>query len=1175
MSNRTGIVKCFISLLVILLPLFALGQDKGGVRIRRLVVSSDTLHLDSLSLIPGSVQVFTQRGQKIDSTAYTIDAVEGKIIFDRKALVNDSLRITYRTFPYALGKEEKHKDIKNLTSGDHSSTNPFSYTVPKGITDPFKMEGLNKSGSISRGISFGNNQDVSVNSNLNLQLSGKLTKDIDILVAASDDNIPIQPEGNTQQLQEFDKVFIQLSNKTAKLVAGDFMLSRPQGYFLNMSKKAQGLNISTRFPLEKIKARSSDTTLIPWNYVTLSAAVSKGKFARTQITGVEGNQGPYRLRGAENELFIIVLSGTERVYLDGVLLERGQEYDYVIDYNTAEITFTPRHLITKDKRIIVEFQYSEKSYARSLVHFGDEYRHKGLNIRFNVFSEQDSKNQPLQQELSNDQKLLLRNIGDTLTQAITPSYDTVAFNNTEVLYERRDTTIGSITYPRFVYSTSADSVLYRVTFSNVGFGRGNYNQVTSGANGRVFQWVPPLSGIPQGSYEPVIQLITPKKKQMVTLGGDYAFSKTSKLSLEGALSNNDINTFSPYNSNDDVGYALKMNFDNVVPVFGKNDTSTAKEGWKLGTNVNYELVQKYFSPIERFRSVEFERDWNRGTAPVTDDQNIAGAGITLSKKGLASFSYRFNAFLEGGTYNAVRHGLNTAFTKKGFSVLFDGSYLDSKSTLSNTNFLRHRGTVSQKVKWFTVGVREAQEVNRFLEKSADTMLLNSFAFYEWETFIQNADTAKARFLLSYKQRTDRAPRNDAFNDATNAEETSFSLDLVRNPKSQFRTSITYRTLHILNSLLTTQRPDDALVGRVEYNARAVKGLITSNTFYEVGSGLEVKKEFLYLKVADGQGVYEWIDYNADSIPQLNEFEIAAFRDRADYIKVYTPTDEYVKTYTNQFSQTLMIRPAAIWMNKTGFRKVLARFSDQAAYRVDRKTSNTDVMHAYNPFLHQTFDSTLVTLNSTIRNTFFFNQLGAVFGADVTWQDTRNKSLLTNGFDSRVNTYTESRMRWNITRKWTLQGTYRNGRKLSNSEYFSSRDYQILYNETEPRLSFQPNTAFRVSVLFRYTDKQNSPDYGGQRATLQDYGTEMKYSVLGKGSFNMKFDYIDIRYNDVQNSPLAFEMLSGLKVGENYTWSVAWERTLANNLQLSLTYDGRKSPGVNAIHTGGAQVRAFF
>ena len=68
------------------------------------------------------------------------------------------------------------------------------------------------------------------------------------------------------------------------------------------------------------------------------------------------------------------------------------------------------------------------------------------------------------------------------------------------------------------------------------------------------------------------------------------------------------------------------------------------------------------------------------------------------------------------------------------------------------------------------------------------------------------------------------------------------------------------------------------------------------------------------------------------------------------------------------------------------------------------------------------------------------------------------------------------------------------------------NYNILYYSLEPKVNYQPNTAFRASVSFKYTDKNND----SIRATLQDYGAEIKWNVLNKGSLNMKFDYIKIR-----------------------------------------------------------------
>ena len=104
----------------------------------------------------------------------------------------------------------------------------------------------------------------------------------------------------------------------------------------------------------------------------------------------------------------------------------------------------------------------------------------------------------------------------------------------------------------------------------------------------------------------------------------------------------------------------------------------------------------------------------------------------------------------------------------------------------------------------------------------------------------------------------------------------------------------------------------------------------------------------------------------------------------------------------------------------GIKKFLTRFANQTAYRVDRKSTDEDLLIAYNPFLRQANDSTLQSLNSSLRNTFYFNQTNPKFGADYTYQDNRNKQLLTNGFESRINTYHEIRTRWNISKQFTFQ-----------------------------------------------------------------------------------------------------------------------------------------------------------
>jgi hypothetical protein len=53
------------------------------------------------------------------------------------------------------------------------------------------------------------------------------------------------------------------------------------------------------------------------------------------------------------------------------------------------------------------------------------------------------------------------------------------------------------------------------------------------------------------------------------------------------------------------------------------------------------------------------------------------------------------------------------------------------------------------------------------------------------------------------------------------------------------------------------------------------------------------------------------------------------------------------------------------------------------------------------------------------------------------------------------------------------------------------------------------------------------------------------------------------------------MLDGLLKGKNWIWHISFDRRLSKNVEMTLEYDGRKSSGVNAIHTGRASVRAVF
>ena len=1166
------LIKPILSFLMLLFLIPAWGQNFSNLRSRTIEITSDTVTLDTLSIVPGSFNL-KLNGTKLDSTSYQLEWYAGKLIVEPN-LIGSFAEAHYRVFPSLYSEKTFNKDPSLIRVIQNIPQDPFSYTVrPSTSSQLFELGSLSRSGSISRGITIGNNQDLGVSSSLNLNLSGQITPKVGIRAAITDNNIPFQPEGNTQQLQDFDQIYIQLFTDKTELTAGDFRLQRPKSYFMNFFKRAQGVSLKHLFPIVKRRKTDGRPGFLE---VKGSGALSRGKFNRQIVQGVEGNQGPYRLRGLENESFIIVIAGTERVFIDGQLMIRGQENDYVIDYNTAELTFTSKRLITKDSRIIIEFQYSERNYSRSLFHVGTDFEKNRLKVRFNLYSEQDGKNGLLNGDLSTEQLQLLQDIGDSIELAIIPAVDSVGFENDQVRYMRTDTTVNVGGIPVYipeiyVYSIDPDSAIYQVRFSDVGLGNGDYEQVQTSANGRVYQWVNPdtITGSRKGRFVPAQQVVTPKMNQLFTLGTEYKVSKNGTVAMEGALSNTDQNRFSSINNEDNLGYGIKIKYDHIIPI-----GDSAK--WAINTGVDFEHLNENFRPIERFRTIEFERDWNIQDQNMFTNQYISAARLGFTRKDIVDVAYTFRSFVNETQFEAYQNALTAKVTHKGFKFDLNGSQIFSNGKDVNNRFGRFQAGVQQKFKWFWVGATNIFEDNRFFISETDSLTSLSYQWNDSKVYIKSPDTWKNRFSVFYQRRDDRLPGDNQLKYSSLGESAGLTGELAKNPNSVFKATITFRRLVVKDTLLSENRPDNTLVNRLEYNLKILKGVVTSSTFYEVGSGLESKKEFVYVDVPAGQGAYSWIDQNGNGVKEVNEYVQAVYQDTARYIRVFTPTNDFTKVYTTQFNEVINLNPRTVWGVKTGLKKFVSRFSDQLVYRIDRKTQRNKLLAAFDPFFSTVSDSTLVTLTSSLRNTFFFNRSSSKIGADYSYSQNQSKAFLANGFETRSNRSHKLKVRWNFTKIFTLNAVGEFGWKVTDS-FFDNNKLNVQYYEIEPELVFQPGTKWRVRGKFRYSDKLNfkPENIGTERAILRDAGVDGKYNLLGRGSINASFNFISITYDGSTGNSVEFELLEGLKTGINFTWSAFFQMRVGKSMQVNLQYSGRKSEVNASVHTGTVQVRAFF
>lgn len=1135
-------------------------------RKKTIIGNQTVIQLDTLSIVPQTVKVLG-----VPDSLYEIDIINARLTWKIRPVM-DTLVVYYRVFPYRLNQVANrmvYDSIMNNFVGVPYTPNYNGVSATEGF---FNFGNITYSGSFGRGISFGNSQDAVVTSNLNLQISGYLADSIEIVAAITDNNIPIQPDGTTQQLNEFDRIFLQFKKNNWALSLGDIDLRQQQSYFLNFYKRLQGISFENTSTI----APNISSNLI------VSGSIAKGKFTRNVFNGEEGNQGPYRLQGANSEAYFVVLANTERVFIDGELLQRGEDQDYVINYNTAEVAFTPKRMITKDKRIQIEFEYADRNYLNSNIYLADEVKFgEKAKVRIGFFNNSDAKSSPINQTLDVPQKQFLNTIGDSVAKAFYPAAVLDTFSAGSILYKKMDTTYqgGTVTDSIYVYSTNADSARYSLSFIDVGVGNGDYILDLNGANGKVYRWVEPVNGVKQGQYEPAVLLVTPKKQQVVILGVDYNITQNTVVNTEVAMSTYDVNTFSTKDKGNDKGYAGRVQVKNTLPF------KSSKAGLKLTSDGSFEYVEANFKPLERLRNVEYTRDWGLSLQVKAENEAIVMGGLQLDDKKGNSVHYQLTRYTRGNSFVGIKNTISHQHNIKGWRLnnVFTLSNMDSST--AKGYFLRPTIDISRqfpRLKNYTLGVTYAVEHNEVRNKETDTVSAQSFYFQNFQAAVKSDAAKPNHWGVVYFTRTNAYPLGKELVTSDRSHNINVFTELLKNVKHQFRFNATYRTLGVLNDKVTTQKADNSLQGRAEYRVNEWKGMLTGNLLYEVGAGQEQKRDYSYLEVPAGQGEYTWIDYNNDGVQQLNEFEVALFQDQAKYLRIFTPTNVYVKANYNTFNYTVGINPGRAINAKSakGMQRLLGNINLQSSLQMTKKEIARGIVQ-FNPFKAPLSDTSLITLSSIYINTLSYNRLSPKWGFDVSNALNSGKSLLTYGYESRkINEWT-LRGRWNITRLFMLELTGKTGinQLATSSAQFDNRNYDIDQYSAEPRLTFTKGANFRTMVSYKFSDKKNKS--GSKETSASNaFNTEFKYNILQSTSIQARFTYNNITFTSADATPntsstSAYIILDGLSPGKNYLWNLDLTKRLSNNLEMTIQYEGRKAGTTRTVHVGRASVRALL
>ncbi len=619
---------------------FAHAQETNSLYKSKKIITDSlttTVHLDSVALNNTYFKIANNQGIDLDTANYTVDYNKATLTFTKP--LQDTLNVSFLNYPDFLTRTYALYDTKRIVPNKEGA---YIFSLPEKQATTFTpFDGLNTNGSISRGITVGNNQNLVTNSNLDLQIVGNLSDNIQIRASLQDSNVPLQNGGYSQKMDEFDQIFMELFSTNWSIKAGDIFLENRTSRFLNFNKKVQGISGTVKFGNDKSK-----TT------IETAAALVRGQYAKSEFVGQEGNQGPYKLKGTNNQLYILIISGSESVYVNGRKLTRGEQNDYVIDYNSGEIRFTTLFPITAEMRIVVEYQYTDRNYARFLGYGGIKHEREKWNIAGYVYTETDIKNQPVQQNLNKEQVDILKQAGDSLSLMMAPSAYPDTYSENKTLYKK----VSQNGYEFYQYSNTPTDTLYMVSFSYVGPSNGNYRLANSSGVGKIYEFVEPISGLNQGDYEPVIQLIAPTRLTLATVMGQYKPKDFTQIDFEFGFSNHDENLFSTIDDNDNKGIAASVNATHRV----------LNNKWKVDVFGNVQLVTENFKTIERLYSIEFDRDWN--VSNTFGNQSLLTVGSKVSPNDNSFFTYQYSRLEYSNSYIGHKQSLIGNYLYKNFNL---------------------------------------------------------------------------------------------------------------------------------------------------------------------------------------------------------------------------------------------------------------------------------------------------------------------------------------------------------------------------------------------------------------------------------------------------------------------------------------------------------------------------
>lgn len=1190
--NRMGLrtlATIFLTALLAQLP--ARSQQQQGVRgSERIVVtaSDSVLHAARDFIVPGTLTVSLDDSIPLQwPDDFSFDAVDGSLLLSndlRARLAADTLQggvhhllLSYHYRPLTIRNEYYRRRL--VTVVDSSG-------VERSVADASNDGGLGsggsgifgrnfqRSGSLVRGFTVGTNRDVTLQSGLRLQFSGFVTDDVEVLGALTDEQTPIQPEGNSRTLREIDNIFFEIRSPWGGATLGKFVATSPVGAggYAWYSRKLQGVKVQGRY------GRSLGTT-------DLVVALSPGKFRTQNISGSERNQGPYRLSGENNERDIIVVAGTERVFVDGVEMVRGEHDDYVIDYSAADITFQTRRPITGASRITVDFEYSDQRYTRSFVagtHTAP-LLDSSLIISASYIRESDNPDATIDFSLSDADRALLASAGGDRQLAVRPgAYIVGRTDSARGSYIRVDTVINALPDSIYRYDPANPEAVYNVVFSAPTDGRGDYRYVAFGE----YEYV----GKGLGNYLPIVYLPLPQLQQVASLMLRSRPFRGGSLTGEIAFSDVSLNRFSNDPSAKLNGVAVQLD--------GRADGDSVTIGsahiGSLRFNGNLSYIGGGFRTVERLGSVEFDNRWNTTDRPGRSGRTdlIAEGNLLWGPIRRLELQLAGGLLQRGSDFTSLRQQYSTRFT--GDTSLPSADYTlelittDSLAATTKGSWLRQRGGVSWWIKGVTPGFRFESE--RRDERRPQGNILNGLAPRSYR-FIEIGPDIDVDFPFIRMSAKGRYRLEDSAR-YTSPDSSGYYL------RDGSATTYTVRgDLRGINNLSSTldftwrQKRFDSVAG-VDPSGRLdnITVLVRSQSrwsgfdrgvdldgLYEVQTEQAARLQRLFQRVPFGQGEYIWIDRDSNGVQSDDEFRLTNAGD-GEYVVIILPTEQLFPVIDLRTSFRLRLLPRKLLDGRSGIGAFLAPFTSETSLRLDEKSQSQQESDLY--FLRfGTFqsDSTTLVGSSVVQQDLNLFDGNPDYSFRLRYLSRHGLTRLVSTKERTQGIERSLRARWQPTYDIGLQlDLASNHTLLGSTDTTSSRRFDLSKLSSSSELTYRPVEQLEVGWTLKLATSEDILPLL-PRSTFQNSNSiRGTYSIEQRGRLQLEVERTSMEGTNVGEDAfsLPYQLTDGYAIGTTWVARLRFEYRFGANIQASINYTGRVQPPTGRLfNIGTAEIRA--